>query len=113
MPREPDPPLHRAADAALALLVARYDVVVDEDPRRADALDEPPAPGFVRLARLVPRGTDGESLTVVLTAAGGVTAHVRRSRVLTRPAGSPAHDLTARLVALAEDLAWAPRLPAD
>lgn len=105
--------LHHEADAALSRLVARYRVVVDEDPVRGLVLDRPPDPGTARVVCLVPDGTDGESLTVVLTAAGGVTAHVRRSRVLTRPAGSPAHDLTARLVALAEDLAWAPRLPAD
>ena len=107
MPREPDPPLHRAADAALAMLVARYDVVVDEDPRRADALDERPAPGFVRLARLVPRGTDGESLTVVLTAAGGVTAHVRRSLVLELGPGDA--DLDRRLSELASGLGWSRR----
>ena len=107
MPREPDPPLHRAADAALAMLVARYDVVVDEDPRRADALDEPPAPGFVRLARLVPRGTDGESLTVVLTADGGVSVHVRRTRVLQVAPG--ARDLEPRLLAVADGLGWSPR----
>jgi hypothetical protein len=107
MTSEPDRHLHHVADETLAQLVARYRVNVDEDPDRALVLERLPAPDVVRVVRLVPDGTDGESLTVVLTAAGGVSVHVRRSLVLELPAGAP--DLEQRLLALADGLGWTRR----
>jgi len=115
MTSEPERPLHHVAEEALGQLVARYRVRVEEDRDRALALDRPPVPDFVRIVRLVPDGTDstdGESLTVVLTAAGGVAVHVRRSLVLElEVAMSPdASDLEPRLLALAEGLGWSRRI---
>ena len=55
-------------------------------------------------SRLVPGGTDGESLTVVLTADGRAAVHVRRTRVL--ELGPGAADLDERLAALVDALAW-------
>jgi hypothetical protein len=106
MPGAPEPS-HDAADAALALLAARYRVTVDETPGRGPALDPPPPPDAVRVVRLVPDGTDGESLTVVLTVDGGTSVHVRRSRVLELAPDAPDHE--ERLAALAERLAWTRR----
>ena len=88
-------------------LVGRYRVAVEEDRDRATALEPPPDPGFVRVVRLVPDGTDGESLTVVLTADGGVSVHVRRTRVLRLAPG--ARDLEPRLLTVADGLGWSPR----
>jgi hypothetical protein len=107
MTSEPERPLHHVAEEALGQLVARYRVRVEEDRDRALTLDRPPVPDFLRIVRLVPDGTDGESLTVVLTAAGGVSVHVRRSLVLELPAGAP--DLEQRLLALADGLGWTRR----
>ncbi len=104
---EPDRSLHEVAEAVLAGLVGRYRVGADEDPERALSLEPPPPPGFVRVVRLVPDGTEGESLTVVLTAAGGVSVHVRRSLVLELAAGAP--DPEPRLLAVAEGLGWSRR----
>jgi hypothetical protein len=103
----PELPLHHVADAVLAQLVGRYRVSVDEDRDRAQALDRPPTPHLVRVVRLVPEGTDGESLTVALTAAGGVTVHVRRSLVLDLAPDAP--DLEPRLLAIAGGLGWSRR----
>jgi hypothetical protein len=112
MTSEPERPLHHVAEEALGQLVARYRVRVEEDRDRALTLDRPPVPDFVRIVRLVPDGTDGESLTVVLTAAGAVAVHVRRSLVLElEVAMSPdASDLEPRLLALAEGLGWSRRI---
>ncbi len=107
MSREPEVPLHDAADAVLADLVGRYRVTVDEDLARARALEPPPDRDVVRVVRLVPDGTDGESLSVVLTADGGVAVHVRRSRVLELAPGAP--DLEPRLLAVADGLGWSRR----
>lgn len=104
---EPDLRLHDVAEALLAGLVGRYRVAADEDPARALALDPPPEPESVRVVRLVPDGTEGESLTVVLTADGGVSVHVRRTRVMELPAGAP--DLGQRLLAVAAGLGWSRR----
>ena len=104
---EHQPTLHHAVDAGLAQLLGRYRLLVDDDPDRATALEPAPDPGFVRVARLVPDGTDGESLTVVLTADGGVSVHVRRTRVLQVAPG--ARDLEPRLLAVADGLGWSPR----
>jgi hypothetical protein len=46
---------------------------------------------------------------MVLTAAGGITAHVRRSRVLELGPGASDLGVTTRLVALAAGLGWTPR----
>ena len=107
MTQEPDVSLHDAADVVLADLVGRYRVSVAEHPDRARALEPPPAPGAVRIVRLAPDGTDGESLTVVLAADGGVAVHVRRTRVLVLAPGTA--DLGGRLRALADGLGWTPR----
>ena len=68
----------------------------------------PPPPDAVRFVRLVPDGTDGESLTVVLTADGRTAVHVRRTRVL--ELGPDAPGLDERLAALVDVLRLAPPL---
>ena len=104
MTREPEVPLHDVADGVLADLVGRYRLTVDEDPDRARALEPPSAPDALRVVRLVPGGTGGESLTVVLTADGGVVVHVRRTKVLELAAEAP--DAGRRLLAVADGLGW-------
>ncbi len=107
------PPLHEAAELALSHLVAGFRVVLDEDRDRPTALDAPPAPGFVRVARLVPDGTDGESLTVVSTKDGGVSVYVRRSLDREYVAGERqelvARELVRHVLALAPGLGWTRR----
>ena len=104
-------PLHDAAEAALARLTAGYRIVVDEKRERAQALDVPPGADLVRVLRLVPEGTDGESLTVVLTGNGGVALHVRRTLERELGPGEPggAELLREHLLDLPARLGWTPR----
>lgn len=108
-------PLHLVAEALVEHLMAAYQVNVSEGRDHAAALDPEP-PEFVRLVRLAPTETSGESMTIVFTSFPGVVIYPAFRFPEVFPAcgcdgcddavDDVADSLEERVLALANELGW-------